>query len=136
MPDENETRRLEASYQEELDKEVGEVMTATEEPLVDFEKAMGDAASSMSEAFKGEPIEHTQDVPGVISQSEADIRNWFTYHRPKGDQAERYGRVREAGKAMALVILDECPPSAERTVAIRKIREATFMANAAIACNE
>ena len=62
------------------------------------------------------------------------IDNWFSYHAPQGDQAERYGRIREAGAAFARVIEAETPASADQTAAIRKVREAVMTANAAIAC--
>lgn len=62
------------------------------------------------------------------------INNWFSYHPPIENQAERYERIRAAGKAFAEVLVAECPESADRTVAIRKIREAVYSANASIAC--
>lgn len=62
------------------------------------------------------------------------IENWFQYHPPVGDQAQRYERIRAAGKEFAKVLVELCPPSADRTAAIRKVREAVFTANAAIAC--
>lgn len=62
-----------------------------------------------------------------------DLEALFTHHAPKSDQLDRYIRVREAAKAFAQVVLDNCPPCADRSVAIRKIREAVFVANASIA---
>lgn len=62
------------------------------------------------------------------------IENWFTYHTPEGTQPTQYAAIREAAKAFAYVILANTPASADQTVAIRKIREATMTANAAIAC--
>jgi hypothetical protein len=64
------------------------------------------------------------------------IDNLFTYHPPKGDQVERYGKLREAGKALAEVIIECTPQCADQSAAIRKVREAVMTANAAIACNE
>lgn len=64
------------------------------------------------------------------------IERWFTYHSPKGNQPVRYEAIRSAGKDLALVIMNNCPESKEKTVAIRKIREAVMYANASIACNE
>lgn len=49
-------------------------------------------------------------------------------------QAEIYEAIREAGKVFAATIVKYTPPSADQTTAIRKIREAVFTANAAIAC--
>lgn len=65
-----------------------------------------------------------------------DLANLFSYHPPKGDQIERYQRLREAGREFAQVILDCTPPSADQSAAIRKVREAVMTANAAIACGE
>jgi hypothetical protein len=64
------------------------------------------------------------------------IENWFTYHPPKGDQAERYEKVRDAAKEFALVIAKCTPISADQTAALRMIREAVMTANASIACEE
>lgn len=61
--------------------------------------------------------------------------NWFTYHAPQPGQSERYERIRAAGLDFARVIVEMTPPSADQTAAIRKIREAVFTANAAIACD-
>ena len=66
----------------------------------------------------------------------AELENFFTYHAPHGNQAQRYERIRNAAKQFAQVILDSTPASADQTAAIRKVREAVYTANAAIACNE
>jgi hypothetical protein len=67
---------------------------------------------------------------------EFDLDNLFTYHPVKEGQCERYVEIREAAKAFAAVVVGCCPASADKTAAIRKIREAMMTANAAIACNE
>jgi hypothetical protein len=63
------------------------------------------------------------------------IANWFTYHRPEGDQPARYEELRAAGKVLAEVIVRLTPPSVDQRAAIRLVREAVFTANAAIACD-
>jgi len=63
-----------------------------------------------------------------------DLANWFTYHAPTEVQVIQYARLRDAAHEFARIILDTTPPSADQTTAIRKIREAVFTANAAIAC--
>lgn len=64
-----------------------------------------------------------------------DLSNLFKHHPPRNDmEIERYQRIREAGKVFAEVILAETPGCADQTVAIRKVREAVMVANAAIAC--
>lgn len=66
----------------------------------------------------------------------ADIQNWFTYHPPTPNQVERYAALRDGAKTFAELVLALTPASADQTVAIRKIREAVMVANAAIACEE
>lgn len=65
-----------------------------------------------------------------------DLENLFRYHRPKGDQPERYERLRAAAKAFAQVILDTTPGGPDQTASIRKVREAVMTANASIAIGE
>jgi len=64
------------------------------------------------------------------------INHAFAYHRPFGSQEERYNEVRAAAKLFALVIQDLCPPSEERTLALRDLQRCVMMANASIALNE
>jgi len=66
----------------------------------------------------------------------ADLANWFTYHAPFGDQAERYGKIREAAREFAAVVLAATPACADQTACLRMIREAVMAANQTIACNE
>lgn len=62
-----------------------------------------------------------------------EILNTFTYHAPKGDQSQRYEAIRTKARELAEVIVASCPQSADRTAAIRKLREAVMTANASIA---
>ena len=64
------------------------------------------------------------------------LDNNFTYHAPKGDQAERYGALRQGAKGLALLIMGLCPDSRERAVALTYLETAVFWANASIARNE
>lgn len=63
-----------------------------------------------------------------------DVENWFTYHSPTPEQIPSYTAIREAAKEFVAVLLRKCPDSADRTAAIRKVREAVMTANASIAC--
>lgn len=63
------------------------------------------------------------------------IRN-FQYHPPKADQPERYTRLRDGGRNVAEMILDFCPDSREKSLALTKLEEALMWANASIARNE
>lgn len=62
--------------------------------------------------------------------------NNFTYHKPFGDQPERYVALRDAAKEFAATILRLCPESRERSVALTELETSVFWANAAIARNE
>lgn len=62
------------------------------------------------------------------------VDNWFTYHAPDDRQRKAYTNIRYQAKSMAYVILEQTPPSADQTAALRKLRECVMTANAAIAC--
>ncbi len=64
---------------------------------------------------------------------EIDLEHLFTYHAPSPEQLPKYQAIRDAAKVFAQVVMDNCPPSGDRTVAIRKIRETVMDANASIA---
>ena len=61
------------------------------------------------------------------------LQEVFTYHPPTEDSRRQYDAIRNAGFEFAKVILENVPPSADRTDAIRKVREAVMVANAAVA---
>lgn len=63
----------------------------------------------------------------------AEVKRLFTYQPPKDDQPDRYKAINEKAEALALAIVKNCPPSADTTAAVRKVREARMTANAAIA---
>jgi len=65
-----------------------------------------------------------------------DINSAFTYHAPTADQTARCGEIRMNGKLFAEIIEHDCPPSSERTLALRKLQECVMWANASIAINE
>lgn len=62
-----------------------------------------------------------------------DLNHIFKYHAPREDQIPKYERIRAAAKDFAEVILANTPAGADQTAAIRKVREATFTANSAVA---
>jgi predicted RNA polymerase sigma factor len=66
--------------------------------------------------------------------TDAELVNYFTYHAPKGDQTERYQRIREAALAFARVVVANTTASADQTAAMRKLRECVMTANQGIAC--
>jgi len=68
--------------------------------------------------------------------TKAVIENSFTYHAPVGNQQERYVRLRDMAKQLAIQIINDTPSSREQSTAITKLEEAIMWANKAIACNE
>lgn len=64
------------------------------------------------------------------------LKNRFTYHPPQPGQPERYQQVRAAALDLAEELTSNCPESRELSLAITKLEEVVFWANAAIARNE
>jgi hypothetical protein len=68
--------------------------------------------------------------------TDAQLDNWFAYHRPTGDTIAAHERVRVEFRALAATLQELIPECPGKTVAFRAVREAMFAANAAIACNQ
>lgn len=67
----------------------------------------------------------------------ARIENDFAYHKPHDEgQSERYDLNRADLCGVAIRLLERCPASRELSIALGKLEEAMFWANAAIARNE
>jgi hypothetical protein len=64
------------------------------------------------------------------------VDQWFTYHPPSADQAERYQRIRTAARMFAVHLVECTPPGADQTAALRKLRECVMTANASIALED
>ena len=65
-----------------------------------------------------------------------ELEKRFTYHAPKGDQAERYQSLRFQTKLLAGLFESMCPESREKSLAFTKLEEAIMWANSAIARRE
>lgn len=72
----------------------------------------------------------------ILPSDAQRLANDFTFHTVKGDQAVRYESLRATLRGLAAQVLTSCPPSRERSLAITKLEEAGFWANASIARNE
>lgn len=59
----------------------------------------------------------------------------FKYHPPTPETLPKYAAINQAAKNFAEVVLQNCPSSADRSAAIRLIRDARMTANAAVALN-
>lgn len=71
-----------------------------------------------------------------MSESKDELEIRFTHHAPKGSQAQRYTELRATAKAFAQMIIEMAPQSREQSLAITKLEEVVFWANAAIARRE
>lgn len=76
-------------------------------------------------AYAGRPL---------LTEAET-LAELFKYHSPNETTIPKYAAINQAAKNFAEVLLQNCPPSADRSDAIRKIREARMTANASIALN-
>lgn len=63
-----------------------------------------------------------------------DINNWFMYHAPTPEQIVAYSDIRTSAKIFAETINKHVPDSADKTAAMRKLRETVMAANLALAC--
>lgn len=81
------------------------------------------------------PCGPTVESYGIPPERKRDISDLFEYHAPTPQQVESMKRVREAAKALALVIDEFCPPSADRTDAMRQLQNCNMTANRSIVLN-
>jgi hypothetical protein len=77
----------------------------------------------------------SQRYPTDIAKRD-EILNRFTYHAPKEGQADRYVLLRDRAFYLAELFTEQCPQSRELSLALTKLEESVFWANAAIARNE
>lgn len=84
------------------------------------------AGASQPTKFAGKPLGY----PGVTLEN---VEHIFRYQPAQEDQLVAFDMVRESLTLAAKTILRVVPPCADRTTAIRKLREARMDANSAIA---
>ena len=68
----------------------------------------------------------------MTPEVEAAINDMFEYHRWDNAKVEAGGKVREALSNAVKVIVANVPPGPDRSVAIRKLRDARMDCNSAI----
>lgn len=73
---------------------------------------------------------------GPVPNSDEAIGRRYNYHPPIGNQAQRYGEIRDKLAETAKYCRDRSPMSPEQTRAFNALDEAMFLFNAAIARNE
>jgi hypothetical protein len=68
--------------------------------------------------------------------ADPEIETRFIYHSPKNDQPERYVKIRDTAKKFAYLLIQLTPKCREQALALTKLEEVSFWANAAIARRE
>lgn len=61
------------------------------------------------------------------------LKQLFSYHAPTQEKQKQYETIRDAALHLARVMLKNMPHGADRTAAIRHLREAVMTANGGIA---
>lgn len=72
-----------------------------------------------------------------MNRNDEEIRNQiehnFRYHAPKAGQPAKYERIRDEAKRLAETLVELCPNSRERSLAMTRLEEVVMWANASIA---
>lgn len=68
--------------------------------------------------------------------TKSDVEKIFTYHKPTRTQPERYELMRSKALELAVMIVENCPESREKALAITNLQQTIMWANASIAINE
>lgn len=69
---------------------------------------------------------------GVTDEVIEALEDQYSYHPWNEDQQRNGAKVRQALQDAAMIIIANVPPSPDRSVALRKLREARMDANSAI----
>lgn len=88
----------------------------------------------MSEPIvEGQDVEVTPEPADTYAEPIPHLREMFIYHAPAEGQVHYYQMLRESAENFARVIERYVPKCADRSAAIRHLREALMTANAAVA---
>lgn len=92
--------------------------------------------------FKGE-IMRTDNVAefdkveyAISGEQQSCLEKDFVYHPPRANQIPRYNLIRDEARKFAQLLMNNCPPSRELSLALTHLEEAVMQANASIARNE
>lgn len=66
--------------------------------------------------------------------TQKELQNWFTHHPPTARQLDYYETIRTVAKGLAEQFNAAIPDCADKTAAMRKLRETVMAMNLAIAC--
>lgn len=69
----------------------------------------------------------------LTPEEQKELETRFQYHSPRGDQPQRYTTIRAYAAGIAAIIMELCPTSRERSLALTHLDEVVMFANASIA---
>jgi hypothetical protein len=72
----------------------------------------------------------------LLAMLTEELNNRFTYHKPIGNQPQRYELLRAKAKELATLVNSVCPESREKAHGFTQLEDAVMWFNAAIARNE
>ena len=75
----------------------------------------------------------TEFLETTAFEMDEDLENRFTYHKPDSEDTVKFERIREMARQYAYILKNDCPSSRELSLALTKLEEVVFYANAAIA---
>ena len=85
---------------------------------------------------RGSPTKETNLKYPITDADRDDYSKRFKHKLPDDDQALRHARIRSEARDLAELMLESCPASRELHLALTKLEEAVFWANAAISRRE
>jgi hypothetical protein len=68
----------------------------------------------------------------ITEEEREQLNEWFRYHTPSKEQQEALDRLNAAALELSKVIMESTVPCADRSAAVRQVREAKMMAASAI----
>lgn len=70
---------------------------------------------------------------GISEGEKIDLGRRFCYHPPNEDQIRRFHRLTAIASKLGEMVMDFCPDSREKSLALTKLEEGVMWAKAAIA---
>jgi hypothetical protein len=68
----------------------------------------------------------------ITEEEREQLNEWFRYHSPTKEQQEALDRLNAAALELCKAIMETTTPCADRSAAVRQVREAKMTAAAAI----
>lgn len=76
----------------------------------------------------------SNNIRSTIAEELAELETRFSYHPPRNDEEKNfYETFRDDVKRLGVVILEECRPSRERSIALTALDQVVMWANASVA---